>query len=154
MVATRTFAWLGAIAICGCAGAPRTWGPDAAKIHDGTVWSLTNVEVRTAVEDGRSAVHLAPIGGDHQGSNVGMALVTGARFAQGTIDVDLLGRGDHERAFLGVTFGATDAHTFEAIYFRPFRFRDADATDRAHAVQYVAWPEHTWEELRARTPGI
>ena len=25
---------------------------------------------------------------------------------------------------------------------------------RSHAVQYVAWPEHTWEKLRKAKPGV
>jgi hypothetical protein len=40
------------------------------------------------------------------------------------------------------------------VYFRPFRFRSTDAVERSHAVQYVAWPEHTWEALRAQSPGV
>ncbi len=56
-------------------------------------------------------------------------------------------------AVVGVAFGVAGANRYESVYFRPFRFRSADAVERSHAVQYIAWPEHTWEALRARSPG-
>ena len=83
-----------------------------------------------------------------------LALVDGARFDGGTIDVDLKGNGAERASFLGVAFAVADAGHYEAVYFRPFNFRAADAAHRGHAVQYVAWPEHTWERLRAASPGV
>ena len=47
-----------------------------------------------------------------------------------------------------------DGKTFEAVYFRPFNFMRDDKSFRAHAVQYVAWPDHTWEKLRKAKPGV
>jgi hypothetical protein len=52
-----------------------------------------------------------------------------------------------------VAFNAVDGKTFEAVYFRPFNFLNVKPF-QARAVQYVAWPEHTWEKLRADTPGV
>jgi hypothetical protein len=40
------------------------------------------------------------------------------------------------------------------VYFRPFRFADDDPDARSHAVQYVSWPEYTWEKLRKDKPGV
>lgn len=138
-----------------CAGPGRTaLRPDVTLIGDAKVWSVANAEPRVAVEDAKPVVKLAPVGGNRKGSNVGMALVNGASFTAGTIDVDLRGTGDAGASFLGIAFGVADASRYEAVYFRPFRFRSADAVERSHAVQYVAWPEHTWEALRARMPGV
>src|ERR1043166_7787240 len=83
-----------------------------------------------------------------------MAMVAGVSCDEATIDVDLRGQGEARASFIGVAFGVADAGRYEAVYFRPFRFRSTDATDRSHAVQYIAWPAHTWEALRAASPGV
>ncbi|HMG56498.1 MAG TPA: hypothetical protein VK601_23520 [Kofleriaceae bacterium] len=136
-----------------CAG-PAAIRPDVAKIGDATAWSVVNAESRAALEDGRQVLRLAPLGGNRKGSNVGLALVAGVTCAEAAIDVDLRGQGEAGASFVGVAFGVADPSRYEAIYFRPFRFRSADAVERSHAVQYVAWPEHTWEALRAQSPGV
>jgi hypothetical protein len=128
--------------------------PDVTTIGDAGKWSVVNVEPRVAVEDGKHVLRLAPVGGNRKGSNVGMALVAGVTCAEGAIDVDLRGGGEASASFVGIAFGVADARRYEAVYFRPFRFRSADPIERSHAVQYVAWPEHTWEALRAQTPGV
>ncbi|HEX6837905.1 MAG TPA: hypothetical protein VF334_15105, partial [Polyangia bacterium] len=114
-----------------------------------TPWTVINGE-RDAFRDGdRRALRLAPIGGNRKGSNVALALAGGRDFDTGTIEIDLKGNGDGQASFLGVAFAVADAQRYEAVYFRPFNFRAADAEHRGHAVQYIAWPEHTWERLRA-----
>jgi len=128
--------------------------PDVARIDDASAWRVVNAESHVALEDGKQVVKLAPVGGNRKGSNVAMALVAGVTCAEGAIDVDLSGGGEAGASFVGIAFGVSDATRYEAVYFRPFRFRSTDAVDRSHAVQYVAWPEHTWEALRARAPGV
>jgi len=139
--------------LASCAG-PAAIRPDVARIGDATTWSVANAESRVAIEDGVQVLRLAPVGGNRKGSNVGLALVAGVTCAEAAIDVDLRGQGAAGASFVGIAFGVADASRYEAIYFRPFRFRSADAVERSHAVQYVAWPEHTWEALRAQTPGV
>lgn len=136
-----------------CAGQPAI-RPDVDRINDTRTWRVVNAESRAAIEDGKHVVRLAPIGGNRKGSNVGMALVGGVTFGEGAIDVDLRGQGEASASFVGIAFGVEDATRYEAVYFRPFRFRSADVVERSHAVQYVAWPEHTWEALRAQAPGV
>jgi hypothetical protein len=127
--------------------------PDLAKVNDGKTWSVINAISKPAVEDGKSVVHLAPKGGDFPDrSNIGLALVEGVPFAEGTLEIDLKGKGKQERCFLGVAFHVADANTFEAVYFRPFNFR-ADGVFRTRAVQYVCWPDHPFETLREAKPG-
>ena len=135
-------------------GATSDVRPDVAKIGDAAAWRTVNAESRVAVEDSRQVLRLAPIGGNRKGSNIAMALVAGVACAEGAIDVDLRGQGEGGASFVGVAFGVEDASRYEAVYFRPFRFRSTDAVERSHAVQYVAWPEHTWEALRAQSPGV
>jgi hypothetical protein len=141
------------VLLASCAG-PAAIRPDISRIDDSHTWSVANAESHAAVEDGKQVLRLAPVGGNHQGSNIGMALVAGVTFAEGAIDVDLRGRGEADASFVGIAFGIADPTRYEAVYFRPFRFRSANAMERSHAVQYVAWPEHTWEALRARSPGV
>jgi hypothetical protein len=128
--------------------------PDVARIGDASMWSVANAESHVAPENGKQVLRLAPVGGNRKGSNVGMALVAGVTCTEGTIDVDLRGQGEDSPSFVGIAFGVADADRYEAVYFRPFRFRSADAVERSHAVQYIAWPEHTWEALRAQAPGV
>ncbi len=141
------------LAFAACAGRG-SLRPDVARLDDARQWSVVNAQAQPASEAGREAVQLAPVGGNRKGSNVGFALVSGARFDEGVIDVDLRGLGEGSPSFVGVAFGFTDAEHYEAIYFRPFRFRSGTKLERSHAVQYVAWPEHTWEALRERAPGV
>jgi hypothetical protein len=117
-------------------------------------YSIVNGASTSSIEDGKRATRLSPTGGNRKGSNVAMALVDGSEFGEGTIEIDLKGNGNGQPSFLGVAFGISDGKTYEAVYFRPFNFAAEDAVHRAHAVQYVAWPEHTWEELRTRAPGV
>ena len=131
-----------------------TIAPDLAKIDDGTTWGILNAESSASAEEGRSVVRLFPRGGNTKGSNVGMALVAGLDFAQGAIEIDLRGKGAGEASFVGIAFHVADGKTYEAVYFRPFNFRSDDPTHRAHAVQYVGWPDHTWERLRKSAPGV
>jgi glyoxylase-like metal-dependent hydrolase (beta-lactamase superfamily II) len=46
-----------------------------------------------------------------------------------------------------------DWTTLDAVYFRPFNFRGADAERRSHSVQYVSHPGNTWQRLRTERPG-
>jgi hypothetical protein len=128
--------------------------PDLSQINDGKVWSVINGSCETAKEDGKSVVRLRPKGKANTPSDIGLALVEGLDFAEGTLEIDLKGKGKDVRCFLGLGFGVVDGKTFEAVYFRPFNFMKDDAVYRARAVQYVAWPDNTWEKLRTDKPGM
>jgi hypothetical protein len=146
---------LGILLTCVPAGsaAAKEIAPDLSRLKDAKSWSVINGEASTAMEKGKRVVHLKPKGRVPRGSNIGLALVEGVEFGEGTLEVDLKGKGKFEASFLGVAFGAADAKTFEAVYFRPFNFLRDPKVFRSRAVQYVAWPDHTWEKLRAGKPG-
>jgi len=126
--------------------------PSLDAIHDAKRWRIVDGDADTARESGQSVVRLKPTHETPTGSVVALALVEGVALAEGTLEVDLKGRGQTQASFLGLAFDVVDASTFEAIYFRPFNFI-SDDTHRVHAVQYVSWPAHTWEKLRQATPG-
>ena len=134
------------LAACG----HRAIHPDVA---DASRWQAVHIDASRTTEGSKHVVTISPVGGNHMGSNTGMALVSGITLAQGTIDVDLRGGGD-DPSFVGIAFGVQDATHYEAVYFRPFRFRATTPLEHAHAVQYVAWPDHPWETLRKQSPGV
>jgi hypothetical protein len=68
-------------------------------------------------------------------------------------EVDLRGKDVAQQSFLGIAFHVVDWTTLDAVYFRPFNFRAAEAERRSHSVQYVSHPAHTWQRLRAERPG-
>ena len=128
--------------------------PDLSRINDGKIWRVINADSNTAMEDGKRVVRLKPKGKANTPSDIGLALVEGLEFAEGTLEIDLKGKGKSETSFLGVAFSVVDGKTFEAVYFRPFNFLRDDKSFRVRAVQYVAWPDHTWEKLRKGKPGV
>ena len=123
--------------------------PDLARVNDAKSWRV--IDADASVEG--SVVRLKPHGDPAVGSHIGLALVQNLKFSEGTLEVDLRGAGNQTASFLGLAFGVADARTFDAVYFRPFRFADKDPDARRHAVQYVSWPEYTWEKLRKDKPG-
>jgi Domain of Unknown Function (DUF1080) len=128
--------------------------PDLSKINDPKRWSVINASSETATEEGEQVVRLKPRGKSNTPSDIGLALIEGVEFTEGTLEIDLKGKGKQEASFLGLAFSVADGNTYEAIYFRPFNFMREGNGFRQHAVQYVAWPEHTWEKLRKAKPGV
>ena len=137
-----------------CSAQEKVIAPDLSQVNNGRLWNVINADCRTALEDGKRVVRLRPKGRANTPSDIGLALVEGLEFGEGTLEIDLKGKGAAETSFLGVAFSAVDGKTFEAVYFRPFNFMRNDQAFRVRAVQYVAWPDHTWEKLRKGNPGV
>lgn len=132
-------------------GQEKEIAPDLAKITDSKIWRVSNATAETVVMDGKRVAHLKAKG-DSATRIAGLALPVGVEFATGVIELDLKGKNVPQGSFLGIVFNVVDEKTFEGIYFRPFNFTaDKPAQDRA--VQYIAWPENTWEKLRKDKPG-
>jgi len=110
-------------------------------------WNIVN---RTAVavnEDGKNAVKLNEVPND------GQVILKGIEFSNGTIEVDIKGKNVLQQSFVGIAFHGIDDKTYDAIYFRPFNFMNADTIRRWRAVQYISMPEYPWEKLREKFPG-
>ena len=89
-----------------------------------------------------------------EAQGVGLVWLDGYDFANGVIELDILGRSKPvQGSFVGIAFHVVDGQTHEAVYFRPFNFRAADSAAHSHAVQYVSDPEWTWYKLRSERPG-
>jgi hypothetical protein len=122
-----------------------------APVAESGAWRITHATAKNIEIDGKPVIHLEAEG-DSANGIVGLALPRGLQFSTGVFQVDLKGKNVRGRSFLGVAFNVIDEKTFEAIYFRPFNFK-ADDPFRRRAVQYIAWPQNTWEHLRTNTPG-
>jgi len=107
---------------------------------------------------GRTA-SMADIKGKHalklsEDSGMGVVWLDTCDFANGSIEVDILGRSEPvQGSFVGIALRVVDGRTHDAVYFRPFNFRATDSTRHAHALQYVSDPEWTWQRLRTERPG-
>ena len=86
--------------------------------------------------------------------NDGVAWWPDVAFATGTIEVDIRGRDLLSGSFVGVAFHGVDPATYEAVYFRPFNFKNPDLARRQRAVQYISHPQHPWQTLRERHPNV
>jgi len=120
--------------------------PDLGKVATGEGWKVFNRTATTAEEAGRKVARLDEKPGD------GIAWLEGAEFGNGVIEVELKGRNVMQRSFLGVAFRVVDEKTYDAVYFRPFNFKNTDAARRNHAVQYISHPTYTWQKLRTERP--
>jgi hypothetical protein len=69
----------------------------------------------------------------------------------GVVELDIKGKDVAGQSFVGVAFHGTGDDDYEAVYFRPFNFRNPEKKN--HAVQYISKPEYDWSVLRQRFPG-
>jgi len=83
----------------------------------------------------------------------GLAWITGVEFSEGTIELEIRGKDEQGRSFVGIAFHGRDNRTFDAVYLRPFNFQTSEQERRSHSIQYISMPEHDWNELRNSHPG-
>lgn len=84
----------------------------------------------------------------------GLAWLKDMDFSEGIIEFDVRGEDVKQHSFVGIAFHVQNDSTFEALYLRPFQFREEDDVLRSHAIQYVSLPKFTWRVLRANSPGV
>jgi hypothetical protein len=126
---------------------PKTITPDLAGIPAERGWKLINRSATVIDKDGVKAVRLDGSDG------AGFTRLKNFTFADGVIEFDARGQNVVQRSFLGIAFHGADAKSYDAIYFRPFNFKAADAGRRLRAVQYISHPDYTWQKLRTEHPG-
>jgi hypothetical protein len=110
-------------------------------------FTVENRTIETTVENGRPVLKLSEAEGD------GLVIINDVAFENGTIEFDLKGRNVMQQSFVGLAFHVQDRSHYEAIYFRPFNFMNADTARRRRAVQYISMPDNPWEKLREQHPG-
>jgi hypothetical protein len=89
-----------------------------------------------------------------------LALLAGAEFKDGTIEVAVAGAPrpgspPDSRGFIGISFrtGPRGEWT-DVFYLRPTNGRADDQLRRNHTVQYASDPEYPWHRLREESPGV
>lgn len=120
--------------------------PDLNRAADPAVWRLQNRAAST-VPGEKNTLQLDARKDD------GVAWLAGSNFTDGTIELRLRGANKPGQSFVGVAFRGADDERYDAIYFRPFNFKQPDALRRGRAVQYISLPEFHWEKLRRESPG-
>jgi hypothetical protein len=72
-------------------------------------------------------------------------------FKNGTVELDIKGKDLKGESFVGIALHGLDNEHYDAVYFRPFNFKDPERKSRS--VQYVAIPDYDWDALREKFPG-
>jgi len=137
--------FLGAAAIVAAFEAQDVY--DLSKAASGTGWKLVNRGATAVVDGVRKAVRL-----DERPGN-GIAWLEGSKFTEGAIEFDVRGKDVPQQSFVGIVFNGTDDATWDAVYFRPFNFKNPNPENAAHSVQYVSHPTYSWQKLRAERTG-
>lgn len=123
-----------------CFGQQGTFIPDLSTVKDSTKWEHFDRDVRFD-----SIVTFNAKEGE------GTVWLKDYSFSNGRIEVDLKGKNLQGQSFLGIAFHVADSKTFDAIYFRPFNFFNAERN--THSVQYISMPDHPWQQLREKFPN-
>jgi hypothetical protein len=105
-------------------------------------WTPSNSQVTYE----KGAIHVTNI------SNKSAILwLNNINFKNGTIELDIKGKEVDGESFLGVAFHGLNNESYEAIYFRPFIFRNPER--KSHSIQYINLPDYDWNVLRENHPG-
>jgi hypothetical protein len=83
----------------------------------------------------------------------GLVWIAGAELSKGTIEVEIKGKNEQGRSFVGVAFHGKDDRVFDAVYLRPFNYQSPEPERRNHSIQYISLPDNDWKELRDHQPG-
>jgi len=106
-----------------------------------------NRELSMIKDGSRAAIRLSKAEGE------GVAWIKGVEFSSGTLEFDVRGENVKQHSFVGIAFHGKDNNTFDAIYMRPFQFKEQDEVLRNRSIQYIALPEFTWRILREKSPN-
>jgi len=136
-----------AVLCCAFSSVAQTVVPDLKTVPEGKGWKGSIDATKLVEKDSVVAIEFNRVG-----ENV--VWIDGFEFTYGTIEFDARGKSaPPQSSFVGVAFRVVDTKTHDAVYFRPFNFRAADADRRSHAVQYVSEPQWPWSRLRSEKPG-
>jgi hypothetical protein len=129
------------------AGAQSTQNPDVTSVGKDPRWKIAGRTTSMVDIKGKHALKIS------DGEGMGLVWLEGYDFANGVIELDMLGRSQPvQGSFLGVAFRVVDAQTHDIVYFRPFNFRAPDPARHSHAVQYASHPLWPWQRLRSERP--
>lgn len=108
--------------------------------------TVYNRELTVLNEKGYPGIQLSKEYGE------GIAWIKGVEFSTGTLEFDVRGEDVKQHSFVGIAFHGVNDSTFDAVYLRPFQFKETNESLRSHGIQYISLPEFTWKVLRAKFP--
>jgi hypothetical protein len=157
MMIRYAFAMISLAVIAGTALAPRCRAQGDAAALEPNKLTLKNVKAEPVTFKGRQCLQLSDPSKGESPDGSQMAILAGAEFQDGVIEVDvagdtLPGMGPTFRGFTGMAFRVTPSG-YEAFYIRPKNGRSEDQEQRNHSAQYISTPEFPWQKLRQETPG-
>ena len=120
---------------------------DLSLLAAGEKWAVYNRAATVLKEGQKRGVYLDEKWGQ------GVAWLPSFEIGDGVIEVDLKGRNEPGRSFVGIAFHGINAEKYEAVYLRPFNFKAESEVRRSHSMQYVLVPSHEWYRLRTEHPG-
>jgi hypothetical protein len=85
------------------------------------------------------------------GPDYGLLWINDSDFKNGIIELDIKGKNAQGQSFVGIAFHGEDNANYEAVYFRPFNFKNPERN--AYAIQYISMPDNDWSYLRTAFPG-
>jgi hypothetical protein len=114
-----------------------------------------NVSITEKRYKGRAAVQVMAAPGSANATSY--ALIKGASFRDGTIEVNLAGQpavgaGEGARGFIGIAFRVQHDGSYEYIYLRPTNGRADDQIRRNHSTQYSSYPDFDFARSRQESP--
>ncbi|PYY16279.1 MAG: hypothetical protein DMG60_15475 [Acidobacteria bacterium] len=114
-----------------------------------------NVSIAQTNFKGRSAVQVTAK--PEAANATSYALIKGASFRDGVIEVDLAGQpaagaSAAARGFIGIAFRIQDDGHYEYIYLRPTNGRADDQVRRNHSTQYSSYPDFDFARSRQEAP--
>lgn len=135
-----------ALSMC-LAGTAAAMGPDQLEGK--------NVSIAQTSFKGRDAVQV--VATPEAANGASYAIVKGAAFLDGSIEVDVAGQpaasaGSGARGFIGIAFRLQGDGAYEYIYLRPTNGRADDQVRRNHSTQYGAHPDFDFARLRKEAP--
>lgn len=81
----------------------------------------------------------------------GLLWINNSGFKNGIIELDVKGKNAQGQSFVGIAFHGKDDSNYDAVYFRPFNFKNPERN--SHSVQYISMPDNDWQYLRTTFPG-
>jgi hypothetical protein len=133
--------------------------PDHAQVMSPDKLELQNVMANLTTCRGLLSVRITDSGKPDLDDASRFALVRGASFQDGNIEITLSGDTAPDarpelRGFVGIAFRVSaDESRFECFYLRLKNGRSEDQLQRNHSAQYISIPGFPWQKLRSETPG-
>ncbi|HRG80148.1 MAG TPA: DUF1080 domain-containing protein [Cyclobacteriaceae bacterium] len=100
---------------------------------------------------GRQVAYAGEVAHLNAKNGAGFLWLNNFTFTNGTIELDIKGKNTPGQSFVGIAFHGMNNETYEAVYFRPFNFKNPER--KSHAVQYISIPTYDWPTLREKHPG-